>query len=54
MVNKCKNIFDCIEMKTYIQTETLTETENMTNEELLRYFNKTLKEINNEKTKNIS
>ncbi|MDR1897692.1 MAG: hypothetical protein LBR10_12965 [Prevotellaceae bacterium] len=38
-----KKDFDCVEMKNAIQAKILAETENMTSEELLAYFNTPVK-----------
>jgi len=40
MIKNKEKKFDCIKMKSHIQAQIYTETQNMSKEELLSYFNK--------------
>jgi len=40
MIKNKEKKFDCIKMKSNIQAQIFTETQNMSKEELLSYFNK--------------
>jgi hypothetical protein len=43
MIKNKEKQFDCIKMKSSIQAQVYAETQNMSNEELLSYFNKNTK-----------